>query len=232
MSTTERTILRRAAPWAAAVGLLVLSAACGGTPSVTSRTTAASSGSAPPATSGKAPGTTLASDTQTLLFEPFTSAGRAANIVVSFRTTGDCTTQSELDPSRSGAYHCTLDHPAPGGARSADPCFENTFNNQNGALLCFVSPVQFHAVQVTPDTPLQPVDPDSNDPWALHLPDGKLCLLVVGQDATVGGAKMTYRCPGGAVYGHPDGSASTWTASYAASGSSTLSTVTLPAVYS
>jgi hypothetical protein len=166
--------------------------------------------------------TTTTARTQVVIFNPFVASGPGPGVVVTFRTTAQCHPGSEGDSSRTDAYRCFLDETEPNGGNIADPCFTNPFTF-SAPLLCFGSPVDLHAVQVVPDSPLlgNTVRPDT-DPWTLLLADGQTCVFTQGATAALGTRRLNYVCPQGVIYGDPDRSAQPWTVFYQAKGSNNL----------
>jgi len=212
----------------------LVAAACGPGSAGGSPTTAAPRASTSTTPTGaRAATTTAPSETEQLTVDPFTSAGIVPGITIAFRTTGTCATQSLLDPSRGGAYACTLDHAERSGAKSADPCFYDAFGEQSSPLLCFTSPLDLSVVEVSPDNLLPSPGSLSGDPWALKLADGQVCTYLGATPAATSGPApaLDYRCPYGGIQGGPDTSAAFWTARYVPGGTSAAQTVQVDAAY-
>ncbi len=175
--------------------------------------------------------TTNIAATQVVIFNPFIASGPGPGVVVALRTTAQCHPGSEGDSSRTDAYRCFLDKTEPNGGNIADPCFTNPFNF-SAPLLCFVSPVDLHAVQVVPDGPLQQNTVSPNpDPWTLVLADGQTCVFTQGATAALGGRRLNYVCPQGVIYGDPDRGSQPWTDFYQAKGSNNLVQVAVKVAY-
>ena len=103
----------------------------------------------------------------------------------------------------------------------------------SGPLLCFTSPLDLHAVQVVPDSPLQ-TDTDSpgSDPWLLQLANGQSCLFAQGGTAVLDNMRLNYSCGEGVVYGDPNRDNPVWTVLYQATGSNDLVPVGVGVAYS
>lgn len=174
----------------------------------------------------------VVTSTQVVIFNPFVASGPGPGVVVTFHTTAGCSPGSEGDDSRENAYRCFFDHTAPNGDGIGDPCFTNPFDPST-PLLCFISPLDLHAVQVVPDSPLHANTPSPNaGPWFLQLTNGQSCLFAQGGTEVLDNMRLNYSCPQGVVYGDPDHSTSVWSVMYQASGSNNLIQVGVRVAYS
>jgi len=182
-------------------------------------------------TTSNATSTTAVASTQVVIFNPFIASGPGPGVIVTFHSSAQCQPGSEGDDSRADAYRCFLDHPEPNGGNIADPCFTNPYTF-SAPLLCFASPLDLHAVEVVPDSPLHAnsVSPNT-DPWTLLLADGQTCVFTQGATAALGTRRLNYVCPQGVIYGDPDRSSQPWTVFYQAKGSNNLVQVAVRVAY-
>ena len=122
-----------------------------------------------------------ATPTETLVFEPYTSAGLNSDLTTSKTVLGSCAQASGIDVSRPDAWSCSV------GDKVYDPCFANPAGSQLACLdLPPVSSASLSAASMMSVVIVNPAIPlDSTvanplglqaTPFLLELTDGQFCV--------------------------------------------------------
>ncbi len=152
--------------------------------------------------------------TQVISYTPWAGPGTLASGISAAATqSGSCFSTSSATTA-AGAYRCTV------GNSLYDPCFSDSASGAT-EVACPnpASPDSVVVIKLTAQLPAPATAAGSPIiPWLLVLANGQQCQTITGTGGTLGGKNEIYGCPGGGVYGQPDETAPTWTASYAPSG--------------
>jgi hypothetical protein len=197
--------MRRSAPILAATALLVTACGSGSSKTVTQTV------SAPPAAgTTTTTTTTAAAATEVRIFTPVSPSG-APTIKITKTADGRCWEGSLVAPRRE-AWRCFL------GNYIEDPCFTAGYED----VVCPTGgPWTGEGVEIRLSEPVSSVpnanesqQPESINPWALELTDGKRCIFASGASGVVDSLRQNYLClPLGtlSLYGSPKRETGPWT---------------------
>ncbi len=213
--------MRRSTQFLAATALLV--AACGGGRTKTITQTV----SALPASTTA---TTAAAATEVRIFTPVSPSG-APTIKITKTADGRCWEGSLVAPRRE-AWRCFL------GNYIEDPCFTAGYED----VVCPTGgPWTGEGVEIRLSEPVTSVasanesqQPESINPWALELADGKRCIFASGASSFVDSLRQNYLClPLGtfSLYGSPKRETTPWTIYSGTTNASQLTTTTIRVVW-
>jgi hypothetical protein len=217
--------MRPSASLLAATALLVTACGSGGTKTVTQTV------SAPPAAGTLATTTTTAAAaTEVRIFTPV-SPSATPMIKITKTADGRCWEGSLVAPRRE-AWRCFL------GNYIEDPCFTAGYED----VICPTGgPWTGEGVEIRLSEPVSSIpkanesqQPESINPWALELTDGKRCIFASGATSVVDSLRQNYLCPPlGTIwlYGSPKRETAPWTIYSATSSVSQLTATTIRIVW-
>jgi hypothetical protein len=217
--------MRRWAPLLATTALFVT--ACGGGRTKTITQTV----SAPAAASTITPTTTAAAAaTEVRIFTPVSPSG-TPTIKITKTADGRCWEGSLVAPRRE-AWRCFV------GNDVQDPCFTAGYED----VVCPTDgPWTGEGVEIRLSEPVSSVananesqQPESINPWALELADGKRCIFASGASGFVDSLRQNYLClPLGTVslYGSPRRETTPWTIYSSTTSASQLTATTIKTVW-
>jgi len=163
-------------------------------------------------------------------FDPWTAAGK---LVPGIRVTSrlhaaSCTMGSSFDIGNRYAWRCFQS-----SGEFYDPCFAPPNRSDVTQVACVANPWSGKAIILTLARPLArsswgtPRSSAARYPWAMALSNGQRCAVIGGTAQVVHGIGLYYGCPRGAASDPATGS-EPWTVRYAATGSSSLTSVAVP----
>jgi hypothetical protein len=182
--------------------------------------------SAPPATASTPATAVPPAMTQVETFGPWTATGTLQpGINVLGRSSGTgCTRSSVFDAGNQYAWRCFLTN-----GSLYDPCFAPPGRSGVTQVACMDTPWS-GARLITLAQPLArsswgtPGPTAAKYPWAMVLANGQRCGLLEGTGRVIDGIGLNFGCPGGAA-SYPSTATEPWTVNYAATGSSSLTSI-------
>ena len=196
------------------------------TPATTAPATVPATNIAAPATASTPTTAAAPATTQAETFGPWTAAGTLRpGINVLGRSSGTgCTRGSAFDAGNQYAWRCFLTN-----GSLYDPCFAPPARSGVTQVACMDTPWS-GARLVTLARPLArsswgtPRPNAAKYPWAMVLANGQRCGLLEGTGRVIDGIGLSFGCPGGAA-SYPSTATEPWTVNYAATGSSSLTSI-------
>jgi len=218
--------MRRSAPILVAIALFVAGCGSGSGKTVTQTV------SAPPPASRTAATTptTATAATESRIFTPVSLSG-TPTIKITKTADGRCWEGSLVAPRRE-AWRCFL------GNDIEDPCFTAGYED----VICPTGgPWTGEGIEIRLSEPVSSApntnesqQPESVNPWALELTDGKRCILASGATSVVDSLRQNYLClPLGSLslYGSPKRETTPWTIYSGTASASQLTTTTIRVVW-
>jgi len=147
-------------------------------------------------------------ETSIYLVAPFGPQGLSADLTPLETLAGRCDTRSER-AARPDAWRCQS-----ADGRSFDPCFQNTFDEQDGRTACLPNPTLADVIVIETGAPLaQQQRSGAGQPWAVELSNGLICTRTSPPPFSVGGLLAEYACGQQTyIFGQPEAREPFWRA--------------------